>query len=44
MTPIRRWGEPDDVAKAVLALAGEHFLFSTGDCIHVDGGFHIRRL
>ena len=44
LTPIRRWGEPDDVAKAVLALADEHFLFSTGDCIHVDGGFHIRRL
>ncbi|MFW6169961.1 MAG: 3-ketoacyl-ACP reductase [Planctomycetota bacterium] len=44
LTPIRRWGQPDDVAKAVLALAGEHFLFSTGDCMHVDGGFHIRRL
>lgn len=44
LTPIRRWGQPEDVAKAVLALADEHFLFSTGDCIHVDGGFHIRRL
>lgn len=44
LTPIRRWGQPEDVAKAVLALAGEDFLFSTGDCIHVDGGFHIRRL
>lgn len=44
LTPIRRWGQPEDVAKAVLALADEHFPFSTGDCIHVDGGFHIRRL
>ncbi len=44
LTPIRRWGRPDDVAQAVVALARGDFPFSTGDCIHVDGGFHIRRL
>ena len=44
LTPIRRWGQPSDVAKAVLALADDHFPFSTGDRIHVDGGFHIRQL
>ncbi len=44
LTPIRRWGAPDDVAKAVVALAGPDFAFTTGDCIHVDGGFHIRQL
>ena len=44
LTPIRRWGEPDDVAKAVLALVRGDFPFSTGERIHVDGGFHIRRL
>ena len=44
LTPIRRWGQPEDVAKAVLSLAGDGFSFSTGDCIHVDGGFHIRQL
>jgi NAD(P)-dependent dehydrogenase (short-subunit alcohol dehydrogenase family) len=44
LTPIRRWGEPEDVARAVVALARGEFPFSTGDCIHVDGGFHIRRL
>ncbi len=44
LTPIRRWGEPADVAKAVLALAGDHFPFTTGDRINVDGGFHIRQL
>lgn len=44
LTPIRRWGEPEDVAKAVVALARGDFPFSTGDCIHVDGGFHIRQL
>jgi NAD(P)-dependent dehydrogenase (short-subunit alcohol dehydrogenase family) len=44
LSPIRRWGQPDDVARAVAALAGEDFPFSTGDRINVDGGFHIRRL
>ena len=44
LAPIRRWGTPDDVARAVLALIGEDFPFSTGDRINVDGGFHIRRL
>ncbi len=42
--PIRRWGQPDDVAKAVLAVVSDSFPFSTGDCINVDGGFHIRTL
>lgn len=44
LTPIRRWGQPADVGKAVLALTTDAFRFSTGDRINVDGGFHIRRL
>jgi len=44
LTPIRRWGTPQDVAKAVSALAHDLFPFSTGEVINVDGGFHIRRL
>ena len=44
LTPIRRWGNPDDVARAVLALDSDSFPFTTGDRIHVDGGFHIRQL
>ncbi len=44
LTPIRRWGQPEDVARAVAALASDAFPFSTGDRINVDGGFHIRRL
>jgi 3-oxoacyl-[acyl-carrier protein] reductase len=44
LSPIKRWGEPEDVAKAVSALVGGAFPFSTGERIHVDGGFHIRRL
>jgi NAD(P)-dependent dehydrogenase (short-subunit alcohol dehydrogenase family) len=44
LTPIRRWGTPQDVAKVVAALTTESFEFSTGDRFHVDGGFHLRRL
>lgn len=44
LTPIRRWGQPDDVAKAVSVLCSGLLDFSTGEVINVDGGFHIRRL
>jgi NAD(P)-dependent dehydrogenase (short-subunit alcohol dehydrogenase family) len=44
LTPIRRWGLPEDVGKAVAAIASGMFPFSTGEVINVDGGFHIRRL
>ncbi|MCA9739943.1 3-ketoacyl-ACP reductase [candidate division KSB1 bacterium] len=44
LTPIRRWGTPDDVARAVLAIAEGAFPFSTGEVINVDGGFHLHRL
>jgi NAD(P)-dependent dehydrogenase (short-subunit alcohol dehydrogenase family) len=44
LTPMRRWGTPEDVAKAVVALTTDAFPFTTGDRINVDGGFHIRRL
>jgi 3-oxoacyl-[acyl-carrier protein] reductase len=44
LTPIRRWGQPDDIARAVLALAEGYFPFSTGEIINIDGGFHMRRL
>lgn len=42
--PIARWGTPEDVAEAVSAFAGEKFLYTTGNYIDVDGGFHIKRL
>jgi NAD(P)-dependent dehydrogenase (short-subunit alcohol dehydrogenase family) len=42
--PIGRWGEPEDVAAAVAAFAGDAFLYTTGNYVDVDGGFHIRRL
>ena len=44
LTPIQRWGRPEDVAKAVGAVAEGRLDFSTGTVIHVDGGFHLRRL
>jgi NAD(P)-dependent dehydrogenase (short-subunit alcohol dehydrogenase family) len=44
LSPIRRWGTPDDVGRAVAALASGAFAFSTGDAIHVDGGLHVQRL
>lgn len=44
LSPIRRWGQPEDVARAVSTLVGDGFPFSTGDRINVDGGYHIRRL
>ena len=44
LTPIRRWGEPEDVAKAVAAIAQGYFPYSTGEVLNVDGGFHLRRL
>ena len=42
--PLARWGTPEDIAGAVSAFAGDDFLYTTGNYIDVDGGFHIRRL
>lgn len=42
--PIARWGQAEDVAAAVSAFADDHFLYTTGNYIDVDGGFHIKRL
>ncbi len=44
ITPIQRWGQPEDIGKAVAAIAEGLFPFSTGEIINVDGGFHISRL
>ena len=44
LTPIKRWGTPEDVGKAVAAIAQGALPFSTGEVLNVDGGFHIRIL
>ena len=40
----KRWGFPDDVGKAVRALASGDFPYSTGQVIMVDGGLTLSRL
>ncbi|MDR2588267.1 MAG: 3-ketoacyl-ACP reductase [Spirochaetales bacterium] len=42
--PIARWGEPRDIGLAVSAFCNDKFLYTTGNYIDVDGGFHIKRL
>ncbi len=44
LTPIQRWGQPEDVGKAGVAIADDLLPFSTGEVINVDGGFHLSRL
>lgn len=44
LTPIRRWGQPADVAAAVAACVRGELKFSTGEVINIDGGFHLRIL
>jgi len=44
LTPIKRWGLPVDIGKAVAAIAEGKLDFCTGQVINVDGGFHLRRL
>lgn len=39
-----RWGEPDDVARSVVALASGEFPYSSGEVVMVDGGLTIPRL
>ncbi len=44
LLPIKRWGQPEDVAAAVLALTIGMLPYMTGQSLDVDGGFHLRRL
>jgi 3-oxoacyl-[acyl-carrier protein] reductase len=44
LVPQRRWGAPDDVARAVEAVLAGSFPFSPGAVLHVDGGLHIATL
>jgi len=44
LTPTRRWGQPEDVARAVGAIAQGRIDFSTGQVLNIDGGFHLRSL
>ncbi|KAA5549120.1 3-ketoacyl-ACP reductase [Adhaeribacter rhizoryzae] len=44
LTVQKRWGTPEDVGKAVAALAKGDFPYSTGQVIMVDGGLTLSRL
>ncbi|MBQ5602579.1 MAG: 3-ketoacyl-ACP reductase [Clostridia bacterium] len=44
LVPLGRWGQPDDIAKAVLALCDGTLGYMTGESLILDGGMHIRRL
>ncbi|MFH1765499.1 MAG: 3-ketoacyl-ACP reductase [Gemmatimonadota bacterium] len=44
LVPQGRWGEPDDVGRAVASLARGEFSYSTGGVFEVSGGMGIKRL
>ena len=40
-TPLGRWGEPDEIAAAILFLSSSAASFVTGHTLVVDGGYSI---
>jgi len=43
LVPARRWGEAEDVAQAIVALARPSLAFATGSIINVDGALAVPR-
>lgn len=44
LLPIKRMGQPEDIAKAVFALTEGYFAYTTGSVMNIDGGFTLSRL
>ena len=44
LIPQKRWGFPDDIAKAVASLARGDWNFSTGMVFEISGGLNIHKL
>ena len=44
LVPDARWGQPEDVGRAVVALLRGDISYATGTVFHVDGGLSIPRL
>lgn len=42
--PARRWGEAEDLGRAVRAFVTGDIPFAQGAVIHIDGGLHLGRL
>jgi len=43
MVPLKRWGQPSEVADAVAFLVSEHAGFITGEILTIDGGAWLGR-
>ncbi|WP_166238048.1 3-oxoacyl-[acyl-carrier-protein] reductase [Paenibacillus turpanensis] len=39
--PLARFGQPEDIARAVRFLAGDDAAYMTGQTLHVDGGMYM---
>lgn len=44
LTVENRWGEPDDIGRAVAILARGELTYATGNVLNIDGGLTVRRL
>jgi NAD(P)-dependent dehydrogenase (short-subunit alcohol dehydrogenase family) len=44
LVPEGRWGQPDDIGRAVAALVRGDLPYATGTVIHLDGGLSVPRL
>ena len=44
LVPEKRWGQPEDVGRAVAALLRGDFPHATGSIVNVDGGLSLPRL
>ena len=44
LVPLGRWGQPEDIARAVISLCDGTMGYMTGGTLILDGGMHIRRL
>ncbi|NQZ30457.1 MAG: 3-ketoacyl-ACP reductase [Oceanospirillaceae bacterium] len=43
LVPAKRWGEPEDIARALLPFASGAMAFATGSTLQLDGGLSINR-
>ena len=44
LVPLGRWGQPEDIAGAVVTLCDGTMGYMTGGTLILDGGMHIRKL